>query len=61
MLVVSEEKGIISFAYDGVLRRYIDAKALKEILSELYLPETEEKGSKKLTGSKFKRKVGDDN
>ena len=44
MLVVSEEKGIISFAYDGVLRRYIDAKALKEILSELYLPETEEKG-----------------
>ena len=61
VLVVSEEKGIISFAYDGVLRRYIDAKALKEILSELYLPETEEKGSKKLTGSKFKRKVGDDN
>ena len=61
VLVVSEEKGIISFAYDGVLRRDIDAKALKEILSELYLPETEEKGSKKLTGSKFKRKVGDDN
>lgn len=60
VLVVSEEKGIISFAYDGALKRYIDAKALKEILSELYLPSGEEKSPKKLTGFKFKRKVGDD-
>ncbi len=61
VLVVSEEKGIISFAYDGVLRRYIDAKALKEILSELYMPTNEGKTPKKLTGFKFKRKVGDEN
>ncbi len=60
VLVVSEEKGIISFVYDGVLKRYIDAKMLKEILSELYMPEADEKSTKKLTGSKFKRKVGDD-
>ena len=62
VIVVSEERGIISFAYDGVLKRYIDAKALKQILSELYLPDPmeREKASKKLTGFKFKRKVGDD-
>ncbi len=60
VLVVSEERGIISFAYDGVLKRYIDAKMLKDILSELYMPETESKGGKKITESKFKRKVGGD-
>ncbi|MEG1753712.1 MAG: diadenylate cyclase CdaA [Christensenella sp.] len=60
VLVVSEEKGIISFAYDGVLKRYIDAKALKEILSELYLPDISEKRAGKFTTFKFKRKVGDD-
>ncbi|MEA4854772.1 MAG: diadenylate cyclase CdaA [Christensenella sp.] len=62
VIVVSEEKGIISFAYDGTLKRYIDAKALRDILSELYLPVTgdSEKRSKKLNPSKFKRKVGDD-
>lgn len=61
VLVVSEEKGIISFAYDGVLKRYIDAKALKELLSELYMPAGDGKAPQKMAASKFKRKVGDDN
>ncbi len=38
VIVVSEEKGTISFAYDGVLQRYVDAKELKRILSDLYTP-----------------------
>lgn len=60
VIVVSEEKGIISFAYDGVLKRYIDAKALKEILGELYMPQPENKDQGKIPSFKFKRKVGDD-
>jgi len=57
VLVVSEEKGIISFMYDGVLKRFVDAKSLKEILGELYAPVEKEK---KTYNFKFKRKVGDD-
>lgn len=57
VIVVSEEKGIISYVYDGVLKRFIDAKALKEILEELYAPSPQ---GKKTFGSKFKRKVGDE-
>lgn len=60
VIVVSEEKGIISFAYDGVLKRYIDAKALKDILSELYMPQREQKNDGKFVSFRFKRKVGDD-
>ncbi|WP_082989700.1 diadenylate cyclase CdaA [Christensenella intestinihominis] len=60
IIVVSEEKGIISFAYDGVLKRFIDAKALKEILEELYMPQMGNKEQGKLASFKFKRKVGDD-
>ncbi len=40
-LVVSEETGIISMAHDGKLVRYIDAKALKDILENLFLVEKE--------------------
>ncbi len=49
VLVVSEERGTISFAYDGVLQRYIDAKELKKILSKLYLlsEDQQEKGKGK--------------
>lgn len=45
VLVVSEERGTISFACDGVLQRHIDAGKLKSILEELYLPA--DKGIKK--------------
>lgn len=58
VLVVSEEKGIISYMYDGTLTRFVDAKALKEILSELYAPVDDKE--KKTYNFKFKRKVGDD-
>jgi len=35
-LVVSEETGIISVAQDGKLMRYIDSKALKDLLDNVY-------------------------
>lgn len=38
-IVVSEETGIISSAQDGRLTRYIDSKALKDLLESLYLKE----------------------
>jgi len=36
-IVVSEETGVISMARDGQLLRYIDAKALKDILESIFL------------------------
>lgn len=39
VIVVSEERGTISFAYDGTLHRHIDTKELRRILAVLYLPE----------------------
>lgn len=39
-LVVSEETGAISQARDGKLVRYIDSKALKDILESLFVPAT---------------------
>jgi diadenylate cyclase len=38
-LVVSEETGIISYARDGRLVRYIDAKALKDLLDSIFVKE----------------------
>lgn len=48
VLVVSEERGTISFAYDGVLRRNIDAKELRNILLALYIPTDEKEDNKKI-------------
>ncbi|MEG0356969.1 MAG: diadenylate cyclase CdaA [Christensenellaceae bacterium] len=59
VLVVSEEKGIITFAYDGVLKRYIDAKTLKEILQELYMPINNSKKTTSKPPKKETKKVGD--
>lgn len=38
-LIVSEETGIISMARDGKLTRYLDAKSLSILLTEIFAPE----------------------
>jgi diadenylate cyclase len=38
-IIVSEETGIISFAMEGTLTRYLDEKTLKEMLNNLLQPE----------------------
>ncbi|MDL2218186.1 diadenylate cyclase CdaA [Christensenellaceae bacterium OttesenSCG-928-M15] len=40
-LVVSEETGVISYARDGRLVRYVDAKALKDLLDSIFIKEHE--------------------
>ena len=40
-IVVSEETGVISIARDGKLIRYIDSKALKDLLDSIFLQERE--------------------
>lgn len=40
-VVISEETGIISFARDGKLVRYVDSKALRDLLDNLFLKEKE--------------------
>lgn len=40
-VIVSEETGVISIADNGKLTRYIDIKTLKEILLEVYKPESQ--------------------
>lgn len=37
VIIVSEETGVISFARDGKLSRYLDPKSLKEILKNEYI------------------------
>ena len=51
-LVVSEETGVISVAQDGTLIRYLDSKALKDLLEEVFLI----KQAAKPRGIRFKRK-----
>lgn len=60
IIIVSEETGIISKAHDGILSRYIDRKALRGILNELYAsPETASKKIRSI-GSVFRRKERQD-
>lgn len=40
-LIVSEETGVISFARDGKLVRYIDQKALKNLLESIFVTRSE--------------------
>ncbi|HWQ58048.1 MAG TPA: diadenylate cyclase CdaA [Clostridia bacterium] len=40
-LIVSEETGVISFARDGKLVRYIDQKALKNLLESIFVTKAE--------------------
>jgi len=53
-LIVSEETGIISMAKGGKLTRYLDAKALSQILSELF--QAEENSQKKLQRIVYRRR-----
>ena len=56
-LVISEETGVISVAQDGALIRYLDSKAIKDLLEDLYLI----KQTAKFRGLRLKRKErGDD-
>lgn len=41
-LIVSEETGIISMAHEGKLTRYLDSKALTQVLTQLFAGETTE-------------------
>ncbi|MFA5676163.1 MAG: diadenylate cyclase CdaA [Christensenellales bacterium] len=50
--IVSEETGVISLAQDGKLIRYLDPKAIKDILEDLFMV----KQSAKHKGLKIKRK-----
>jgi diadenylate cyclase len=50
--VISEETGVISVAQDGTLIRYLDSKAVKDILEEIYMI----KQSGRNKGIKIKRK-----
>ena len=54
-LVISEETGVISVAQDGKLIRYLDAKAIKDMLEDLYMI----KQSTKYKGLRIKRKGRD--
>lgn len=42
VLIVSEETGIISMAHDGLMRRYMDRKAVEKTLMSMYLKEENE-------------------
>lgn len=51
-LIVSEETGVISLARDGKLIRYLDPKAIRDLLEDLYMI----KQSAKHKGLRLKRK-----
>lgn len=54
-LVISEETGVISVAQDGGLIRYLDSKALKDILEDIFMI----KQTAKTRGIRIKRKGRD--
>lgn len=54
-IVVSEETGVISFAREGKLIRYVDDKALRALLESLFLKESSVNASTPI----FKRRSGD--
>ena len=55
-LVISEETGVISVAQDGTLIRYLDSKAIRDLLEELYLI----KQSNRYRALRLKRKGRDE-
>ena len=55
-LVISEETGVISVAQDGTLIRYLDSKAIRDLLEELYFV----KQSNRYRALRLKRKGRDE-
>jgi diadenylate cyclase len=53
--IISEETGVISVAQDGTLIRYLDSKAIKDILEDIYMI----KQSGRSKGLRIKRKGRD--
>lgn len=53
VLIVSEETGVISTAHEGTITRYLDRKALRKLLDEIY---TGREGTVQILGNKLKRK-----
>lgn len=53
-IIVSEETGSISIAENGTIARYLDAKTLKQILTDMYKPKVE----KQLFITKWRAKDG---
>ena len=45
-IIVSEETGVISFAMDGKLTRFLDVKAVEKLLLSLYIQNKDEDNSK---------------
>lgn len=43
-IIVSEETGAISIAENGSLARYLDVKTLRQILTDMYKPESQRQG-----------------
>lgn len=55
-IVVSEETGVISHMYDGVITRYLDIAALRDILDRIFIKA--DNSDKRPPVFKFRRKVG---
>ena len=56
-IVVSEETGVISYMFDGMLTRYLDIPTLRDILERIFIKT--ENSDKKPPVFKFRRKVGE--
>ena len=57
-IVVSEETGVISYAYDGELHRDMDSGTVRELLEDLFMAAQNESDSGKSQVSKFRRRIG---
>ena len=57
VVVVSEETGVISYMFDGMLTRYLDIPTLRDILERIFIKT--ENADKRPPVFKFRRKVGE--
>ena len=56
-IVVSEETGVISYAYDGNLHRDLDSTTLRELLEDLFMV-SQNNDNNDAQVSKFRRRIG---